>query len=271
MQVPLIPIQKDMNVAELAAARQVAQPRPSWCSIFTKAYAQVVAARPELRRACLTFPWVRMFEDPATSVDIAVDTFLDDENVLIFVPIKQPETCPLLDIDRIIAWSKERPIERLPRYRRARRLARMPRFVREWVWWSLLNVSGHQRSRHFGTFGVSSMAKWGVDSLRPISPCVTVLHGGTIDAQGPRGGAFDVRSSRHGWFAAVASSRRNGTKSQDGCPRRTEIASSFLQSHDGHRRSRLNEPWVPRGAGRLACTVKTFVQARRLYHGWCTS
>src|SRR5262245_53798126 len=89
MQVPLVTIQKDMNVAELAAARKVVEPRPSWCAIFTKAYAKMVAARPDMRRACLTVPWLRMFEYHQTSADVTIEVQHEGENCLAFVPIKQ--------------------------------------------------------------------------------------------------------------------------------------------------------------------------------------
>ena len=183
-KLPLIPIEREMHVEEIVAARQEAFPRPSWCGIFTKAYAKVVAARPDLRRAMLTWPWVRLFEYKAVSADIVVDACVHGENVPVFVPLKAPQTLPLVEIDQLLHACKENPLERLPRYRRALRLARSPRFVRRWVWWCLLNVSPLQRAKHFGTFGVSSMANWGVDSLRPIGPNTTLLHYGVVNAQG---------------------------------------------------------------------------------------
>ncbi len=183
-KIPLIPIQKHINVAALIEARQYAQPRPSWCAVFTKAYAKVVASRPELRRAFLTFPWERLFEYTQTTADIAVQAPVERENSVVFVPLKQPESMSLAEIDRRLAWCKEKPIERMQRYRRAVRVSCLPRFVRRWIWWYHLNVSGKKRSRYVGTFGVSSMANWGVDSLRPISPCTTLLHYGAIDTQG---------------------------------------------------------------------------------------
>ncbi|HZU36958.1 MAG TPA: hypothetical protein VFA18_13650, partial [Gemmataceae bacterium] len=38
-KVPSVPVQRRMNLAAVVAARNVAAPRPSWCAIFTKAYA----------------------------------------------------------------------------------------------------------------------------------------------------------------------------------------------------------------------------------------
>src|SRR5262249_43972519 len=43
--VPLIPMERRMRLAEVAAARLTAHPRPSWCAIVLKAYSFVAAAR----------------------------------------------------------------------------------------------------------------------------------------------------------------------------------------------------------------------------------
>src|SRR5436190_1797256 len=61
-KVPTVPVQRRMNIAALVDARNRSFPRPSWCVLFTKAYAMVAAERPELRRAYLTIPWPHLFE-----------------------------------------------------------------------------------------------------------------------------------------------------------------------------------------------------------------
>ncbi len=185
MSMPLVTIQKDMNVADLAAARHALAVRPSWCAIFTKAYGKMVAARPDMRRIVLAFPWERMYEYHAASADVTVEVRLGDENALAFVPIKHPETCPLLEIDRIISTCQEKPLELLPTFKDALFLARFcPRFLRRWAWWCLLNMSGRLRSWYFGTFGVTSVGNWGIESIRPIAPAISILHYGAIDADG---------------------------------------------------------------------------------------
>jgi hypothetical protein len=90
----------------------------------------------------------------------------------------------LLELDRQLAWGLEKPLERLRPFRRARVLARLPRFVRHAAWWCMLNISGRKRNRYLATFSVSSMANWGVDSLRPITPATSLLHYGVIDDAG---------------------------------------------------------------------------------------
>ena len=49
-QVPTIPVQRRMNVALLRAAREQAPARPSWCAIFTKAFAMLSGRKPCGRR-----------------------------------------------------------------------------------------------------------------------------------------------------------------------------------------------------------------------------
>ncbi len=118
-QVPLVSIQKTMDLGGLLAARQAARPRPSWCAVFTKAFARVVAARPDLRRAFLTFPCERIHHEPATTADIVVEARVGDESVLITVPLKRPEAAPLLEIDRTLSACRDDPIGRVRRFRRA--------------------------------------------------------------------------------------------------------------------------------------------------------
>ncbi len=184
MQIPLVTIQKDMDLSDVVAARRVSQPRPSWCSIFTKAYGKVVASRPDLRRAYLTFPWPRMFEYRMAAADVAVEARVNDEDVLVFVPVRQPECWRLHEMDEFLAACKEKPIERVTIFRRGLRLARWPQFVRRWALWFLLNASARARYYYFGTFGVTSVGNWGVDSVRPIAPAISVLHYGSINAAG---------------------------------------------------------------------------------------
>lgn len=184
MSVPLVAIQKTMDLAQVASARQAAQPRPTWSSIFTKAYGRVVAATPELRRAFLTFPYERLYQYTRTTADVAVECQIEGESVVVPGPVRDPESRPLLDIDQFLGRCKANAIMEIPRFRRALRLAPWPRGVRRLGWWVVLNVSGRLRRKYFGTFCVTSVGGQGVDSLRPLAPCISLLHYGAIDARG---------------------------------------------------------------------------------------
>ncbi|MSQ93643.1 MAG: hypothetical protein EXR98_03700 [Gemmataceae bacterium] len=183
MQVPLVTIQKDMNVADLIAARKGADPRPSWCAIFTKAYGKMVASRPDMRRACLTVPWLRMFEYHATSADVTIEVNHEGENCLAFVKVRKPESLPLLEFDRIIAAAWAKPMK-LHSFQDALFLARFPQWLRRFALWFILNVSGRLRARYFSTFGVTSVGNWGVESVKPIAPAISILQYGAIAPDG---------------------------------------------------------------------------------------
>jgi len=184
MGIPIVTIEKEINIAELVEARRIANPRPSWCAIFTKAYAKVVASRPDLRRAYLTFPWERLFEYAETTADVVLETTLGTETILTHARLKRPAEMPLLDLDCEVTGCKADPLKHQKRLRRARLLARFPRLIRRWAWWYLLNVSARERAKQLGTFGVSSVANWGTEALRPLAPWISLLHYGRIDADG---------------------------------------------------------------------------------------
>jgi hypothetical protein len=183
-KVPTVPVQRRMNLAPLVAARAAAHPRPSWCAIFTKAYAQVAAARPELRRAYLGFPWPHLYESPENVASVAVERRLDDEDAVFFGHLRTPEQQGLLEIDAHLRRFKEAPIKSIGLFRRILRTSKLPRPLRRLLWWVGLNVSGRVRSRHLGTFGMSVYSGLGADSLHPLSPLTTTLNYGVIDADG---------------------------------------------------------------------------------------
>jgi hypothetical protein len=229
-KMPMVTIQKDMNLTEVARARKDALPRPSWCSIFTKAYAKVVAATPELRRVVLTAPWERMYEYRLPTADVVIEARIGDENILCNVPLSNPDTRPLTDIDCYLVWCKEKPVDRLRGVRRALHLARLPRWVRRLFWWYLLNVSGGKRARYFSTFGVTTVSNWGVESLRPLAPWTSLLHYGMIaddgkvavrltydhrvmDGSGPSKALVDLDGSLHTEILAELKSMDGGAAS----------------------------------------------------------
>jgi hypothetical protein len=188
-RVPSVPVERRMTLAAVVAARQRAQPRPSWSVIFTKAFAMVAAARPELRRAYLSFPAPHLYEHGINVASVAIERRLEDEDAVFFAHIKRPETRALSDLDTQWRQYRERPIESVASFRRILRLSRLPRLVRRFAWWCGLNLWGRKRAHYLGTFGVSSYSSLGATSLHPLTPLAFTLNYGVIDPDG----AVDVR------------------------------------------------------------------------------
>lgn len=183
-KVPSVPVQRRMSLAPLVEARAAVLPRPSWCAVFTKAYAIVAAGRPELRRSHLSFPTPHLYEHPVNVASIAIERRFGDEDAVFFGHIRQPEARPLTELDARLHTLRERPIEEISEFRNALRLSGLPRPLRRFAWWFGLNVWGRKRASHMGTFGVSVYAGLGAASLHPLSPLTTALNYGVLDDRG---------------------------------------------------------------------------------------
>src|SRR5262245_57602228 len=188
-KVPTVPVQRTMNIAAVVAARQSAVPRPSWAAIFTKAYAFVAAARPELRRAYMSLPRPRLYEHPINVASIAVERRLGDEDAVLSAHICNPEKKGLQELDAALRRFKEQPIQSVGGFRRVLLISRLPRPLRRFLWWFGLNGIGRKRAHFFGTFGVSVYSGLGAESLHPLSPLTTALNYGVIGGDG----SVDVR------------------------------------------------------------------------------
>src|SRR5947209_828494 len=188
-QIPSVPVQRRMRLPEVVAARAAADPRPSWCSIFTKAYGFVAAACPPLRRAYLSFPRPHLYEHPVNVAAVGVERRCGAEDAVFFTHLRQPETLGLGEVDARIRHAREQPLETLGAFRRARLLNRLPWPLRRLVWWLGLNVWGRKRAHFLGTYGVTVYAGLGASSLHPLSLYTTTLNYGVIEPDG----TVDVR------------------------------------------------------------------------------
>jgi hypothetical protein len=183
-QVPSVSVERRMTLAPLVAVRELAIPKPGWCSIFTKAWGFVCAAHPPLRRAYLSFPFPRLYQHPIDIATIAVERPYGDEDAVFFVHIRQPERKSLDEIDRRLKWFKDRPQDSAGVLRRQMMFAGLPRPLRRLLGWSALNLSGPQRTRLLGTFGVTSLAGLGASSLYPNGLLTTTIDYGVIEPDG---------------------------------------------------------------------------------------
>src|SRR5437899_1934794 len=98
-RVPLIPMERRMDLGDLVATRLTLRPRPSWCAVFTKAYALVAAQRAELRRAYLACPWPHLYEHPHNVAAVAIERRLEDEDAVLFAHLLRPEQMTLTNLD----------------------------------------------------------------------------------------------------------------------------------------------------------------------------
>ena len=183
-RVPSIPLSRMMDVSALLGARRAHPARPSWSVIFMKAYAQVAMEHPPLRRALLEFPWQRMYEHPQTNCSLAIEREYQGEDGVFFGMFRAPEGQSLGELQRSLVEFKNLPLEEIGFFRRMIRISRCPTIVRRFLWYISLFVSGRDRAKRFGTFGVTTLGGAGVEQVHPLSPLTTTLTFGPIDAWG---------------------------------------------------------------------------------------
>jgi hypothetical protein len=183
-QIPTVPVQKMINVAGLERWRSQLEARPSWCAIFTKAYGQVAAEFPELRRAYLSFPWARLYEHPESIASVAVERQYQGERGVFFAHIRSPEKRLLITLDSALRGYKDAPIELIRDFQIAMRVSRLPMPIRRMVWWWAVKANGYRKALGMGTFGVSVYSSLGAESLHPLTPLTTSLNYGVIDDNG---------------------------------------------------------------------------------------
>ncbi len=180
--IPLVPFERDMNLARIALARKAAG--ISWCAAFVKAFGMVSQRRPELRRSFLSFPRPRLYESSSSSAMIAVEREWQGETGVFFGQIPEPENLPLTEIESAIRNLKTAPIESIRHYRRLLRVSRFPRPIRRAGWWFAHCVDGPTRVKYFGSFGLSVTAAEGATALSLVSPATTTLHYGVMAPNG---------------------------------------------------------------------------------------
>jgi hypothetical protein len=183
-RVPSVPVERTMKLSELVAARNSAQPRPSWCAMFVKAFALVAQRMPFFRCAYMGFPVAHLYEHPFSVASIAIERRYRDEEGVFFAHLKCPEAMSLEEIDHRLRHVKEAPVDEIGSFRHSLLITRLPWPLRWVAWWFGLNVWGRKRAHYLGTFGVSVYAALGAASLHPLSPLTATLNYGVLQPDG---------------------------------------------------------------------------------------
>jgi hypothetical protein len=183
-QVPSIPVARTINVAALAQARTACTARPSWTAVFMKAYALVCQRHAPLRWALISWPWEHLYEHPLSVCGAIVEREHLGEHILLGVQIRGPEEKSLLEIDEYLQRVKETPVDQIGYFRRVLFMGRLPKWLRRFMWWQTLHISGYKRAKRLGTFGLSSYGRLGAEQIHPLGPLSTLLTFGPISPGG---------------------------------------------------------------------------------------
>lgn len=182
-RIPTVPVQRRMDLAAVASAREAVPDRPGWPAVFLKAYARVAAEMPALRRAYVGLPWAHLCEYPHSVASVAVERQYEGEPAVFFGQVGDPAGMPLAALHARVREFAEAPVESVKPFRKMLRLGRLPGPVRRLAMWLGLNLA-RTRPGQCGTFGLSAYSSLGAESLHPLSPLTTTLTYGVIRADG---------------------------------------------------------------------------------------
>ena len=183
-KVPLVVLERRMQLGDVAQARAAVRIKPSWFAVFAKAYAIVSAQRPVLRRSYLSLPWPRFFEHARNIAVMPVERRLHDENVVLYVSLAEPEQQSLRQLDATIREHKNQPLEDDSFFRTQLWTSRLPRPLRRLLWWLGLNLLGRVRAYFYGTFGITSVSSFGSCLVTILPPLTTTVTYGVVEADG---------------------------------------------------------------------------------------
>src|SRR5262245_57187677 len=182
--IPLIPLERRMDLSRLVEAKARVPCGPGWCALFISAFARMAAIRPEFRRTYVSLPWPRLYEHPHCVAAVAIEREFRGEPAVFFGMIRDPACQSLTEVERQLRSFKHDPIEENFHFRRMIQVARCPRFVRRFLWWYMLRWSGPRAALNAGTFGISVTAATGCTALSLLSPIPYTLNYAPLDERG---------------------------------------------------------------------------------------
>lgn len=173
-RVPTFPVEREMDLADLAALRSAGLPRISWVALFAKALALVAEEVPELRRSYLAWPWPHLYEHEQSVAMVAVNREYEGEDRLFWLRLLSPETTPLVHLHKQLERAQTEDVKQI--YRQQLQFSAVPTLLRRLIWWGRMNLSPARRARWLGTFGLSVLASQGCYNRCPphfLTSCLT--------------------------------------------------------------------------------------------------
>lgn len=182
-QTPAVSHYRRLEIPRLTSVRASAKQRISWPVLFFKAYANVVAATPDLRRVYVPYPFPRLYEHPVPVGRMTVPRSIDNVEGVFLSHVLEPNQKPLSELHNELRGIMTLPIDEQPRLRAQARLAQLPRFLRRSLW-STLRWDGYWRTRWMGNFLLTTVSKFGAIAITPPVLSNSTISFGPVDDNG---------------------------------------------------------------------------------------
>jgi 2-oxoacid dehydrogenases acyltransferase (catalytic domain) len=168
-KVPSFPVERNIDLAKIAAFRQQSSRRISWTALFTRAYGLASRENPQLRQIYVHWPWPRIYQHPSCTISIAVNrSMCPGVERLFFGRVHSPDERSLLEIQSDLDLFQS--AEPAQVFRSQWRGAQLPALIRRIGWWWRMDVDYRNRARRVGTGSISALAGQGVTNR--LHPCI---------------------------------------------------------------------------------------------------
>ena len=170
--VPIFPVERMMELAEVERLRKGARQRIGWAALFMKAYGLVARERPALRSWFLPWRIFRPFRRPAWATspesvaslaisrprppETPADLLALDPEAIYWARIRSPDARPLPELQAEILRYSTAPLEEV--FARQLQLQRVPRLLRRIILRWNARSPAPKRALRVGTFSLSSLA-----------------------------------------------------------------------------------------------------------------
>ena len=180
--IPLFPVDREMRLAVVAAARADAPRRIGWAACFLKAYALVARDMPLLRSWLVGRLRPRLATSSTSVATLAVNRVTEGVDRLFFARLTAPDTLPLTAIQAFIDRHATAPLDEV--FRRQLELELVPGWLRRTILrWNMRSASPKRPGR-IGTFSMSSLAGFSAGNHFHPTLCTTSLCQGPLDEAG---------------------------------------------------------------------------------------
>lgn len=182
LRVPLFPVDRTLQLADVAAARDACPQRIGWAALFLKAYALVAREMPILRTWFSPGMVPRLVTVPHNVATLAVNRTEPTGDRLLFARLRKPESESLPDIQKFINDCTTEPVNKM--FKRQLELEMVPGALRRTILrWNMRSRSA-KRAARIGTFSLSTLAGFGATNRFHPTLCTTSLSYGPLESDG---------------------------------------------------------------------------------------
>jgi len=172
----------DMEAAEELRKRLSSEEqRVTITAVILKAIAIAQISHPTTRS--IRLPWGKIVTPEIPVAGFTVERMVGEQAAVFFGVIDQAQTKPLRQIACELSAYGSAPLDQMPQLKKEHLLSKFPWILRQIYVVVGENVPFLRRAINRGTFGVTSLGKFGATTIMAPNVCTSIFGVGTVEAQ----------------------------------------------------------------------------------------